>query len=258
MIHLSQKAGTPIPEKLQTEGAAATQSLKDRYDAGERNFGGKADFDSSIYGHKTVKEALIIAQHDKCCFCESKISAISHGDVEHYRPKAGWVQADEPLNEPGYYWLAYDWDNLLLSCQICNQRYKKNYFPLADITGRMVSHHDSVAAEVPLFIHPALEDPEQHIRFEYEMPLPVSGSAKGRETIRHTGLDRPALIEKRLSVLSPIRNLYLLAQSIPVTNPEINQWAREMVNEYVQKSMADDIEFAAMLRSFFRKHPVDF
>ena len=47
------------------------------------------EFDSSVYGHKTVKKALIEAQHGKCCFCEAKVVHISYGDVEHFRPKGG-------------------------------------------------------------------------------------------------------------------------------------------------------------------------
>ena len=58
-------------------------------------------------------------------FCESKVSHIAYGDVEHFRPKAGYRQRPEdPLVQPGYYWLAYEWSNLLFCCQLCNQRFK--------------------------------------------------------------------------------------------------------------------------------------
>src|SRR6476661_10679447 len=131
MIHIRKKETTPTPFILSTKGKAARAALEQRYNAGEREFTSK-DFNSGIYGDKEVKETLIAVQDYKCCFCESKIGHIAYGDVEHYRPKAGWVQDEEPINKPGYYWLAYEWDNLLLSCEKCNQRYKKNYFPLAN------------------------------------------------------------------------------------------------------------------------------
>ena len=84
------------------------------YDAGKRIF----SFDVGIYGSNAVKNALIKAQHGKCCFCERK--AGKDGDVEHFRPKAGYRQTKSgALLRPGYYWLTYEWDNLLLSCSEC-------------------------------------------------------------------------------------------------------------------------------------------
>ena len=126
-------------------------------------------FDSGLYGAKSVKNGLKKAQLDKCAFCESKISHIAWGDVEHFRPKAAYRQgANEPLIRPGYYWLAYEWSNLLFCCQLCNQRFKGNDFPLIDVTRRAKSHHDSIRAEQPLFIHPAIGDPSLFLEFRAE------------------------------------------------------------------------------------------
>src|SRR5207253_16064 len=120
---------------------------KTEYDAGKLLF----QFDASIYGAKAVKKALIEAQHSKCCFCESKTGY--DGDVEHFRPKAGYQQAPKGrLLRPGYYWLAYTWDNLLLSCSACNQRHKRNLFPLTNPNQRAKSHADDVTLETPLFL----------------------------------------------------------------------------------------------------------
>ena len=125
-------------------GPKATRKLRGAYDHGTRAF----TFNSDIYGAKSVKKALIKAQHDKCCFCESKITHVAYGDVEHFRPKGGYRQRPEDeLEQPGYYWLAYAWTNLYLSCQLCNQRYKANLFPLKDPDRRAKSHHEDVAAE---------------------------------------------------------------------------------------------------------------
>ncbi|MDB5246711.1 MAG: hypothetical protein JWQ40_1105 [Segetibacter sp.] len=107
MIRIRNKSSAPAPSTLETAGLVATNILKDRYDNGERDFESR-DFDSKIYGSAEVKNCLIALQNYKCCFCESKIGHIGYGDVEHYRPKAGWVQGNEKLNKPGYYWLAYE------------------------------------------------------------------------------------------------------------------------------------------------------
>src|SRR5690606_19607561 len=107
------------------------------YDGSPQNYDTgavKMSFDSGIYGHTNIKTELINNQSGKCAFCEQHILSISYGDVEHFRPKGGYKQNyKDSLHKPGYYWLAYDWDNLLFCCQKCNQRYKKNYFPLRNI-----------------------------------------------------------------------------------------------------------------------------
>ena len=92
------------PDILINEGKAEQKKLCAVYEQSKRKF----DFKSSIYGHQSVKTALLSMQHDKCCFCESKVTAISYGDVEHYRPKAAYKQnKSDKLSETGYYWLAY-------------------------------------------------------------------------------------------------------------------------------------------------------
>lgn len=75
----------------------------------------------SVYSDKSVRKALQKMCHGKCAYCESKITAIYSGDIEHFRPKAGYINDNEPLNKPGYYWLAAEWENLLLACPFCNQ-----------------------------------------------------------------------------------------------------------------------------------------
>lgn len=255
MIQIARKATLAIPIVLQNKGSEATTALITRYENGEREFSSD-DFDSKIYGHAEVKRALQDAQHHKCCFCESKISHISYGDVEHYRPKSGWVQDAEALNKPGYYWLSYDWDNLLLSCQICNQRHKKNYFPLRNNANRAISHSHDIVVEEPLFIHPTIDNPEDFITFREEVPVANNDSDRGAMTIERLGLNREDLNDQRRSTLQLIVQLYDLAKSIPETTPEVKRQAITYITKCYQESLRDDTEYAAMKRAFFRQNPV--
>ncbi len=66
---------------------------------------------------KPAKKQLLAETGDKCAYCEASISAVAFGDVDHYRPKSS------------YWWLAYCYDNYLVACQLCNQKFKKNTFP---------------------------------------------------------------------------------------------------------------------------------
>ena len=127
---------------------------------------------------------------------------------EHFRPKAGYQQSPEDdLHKPGYYWLAYEWSNLLFSCQICNQQGKKNLFPLANPRRRACSHRDEVAAEKPLLIDPAQQDPERFIGFRQEVAFPRNRQRTGKVTIEVLGLNREALREKRRDYLAPLLEL---------------------------------------------------
>jgi hypothetical protein len=61
----------------------------------------------------------------KCAYCESPTDVVAHGDVEHFRPKSI------------YWWLVYCFDNHLFACQICNQSFKGDKFPLPPGTAPM-------------------------------------------------------------------------------------------------------------------------
>jgi len=81
--------------------------------------------------------------NNKCAYCECDISGFP-GDAEHYRPKgavkfkvatgrveiARWDLPNQASAQskvhPGYFWLAYDWRNLVPACSFCNSGLGKN------------------------------------------------------------------------------------------------------------------------------------
>jgi hypothetical protein len=77
---------------------------------------GSVEFKSDYW--KPAKDQLKKETHNKCAYCEADTAVVAHGDVEHFRPKGI------------YWWLAYCYDNYLYSCQICNQVYKSDSFPI--------------------------------------------------------------------------------------------------------------------------------
>ena len=236
-----------VPNVLAKKGKAKRRGLcsaYSRYANDYRSGAKKFKFDSAIYGHKTVKTALIEAQHGKCSFCESRITHIAYGDVEHFRPKAGYRQlSSDELGRPGYYWLAYEWDNLFLSCQLCNQRFKKNFFPLLNPLERATSHRDDFEREEPLFINPAADDPEEFISFREEIPYAIDDNPRGKATIEMLGLDRNELNEVRLDSYERLRLIYHLAYADP-PQPE-SEAAKAFLNKAVQTSS----QYASMARA---------
>ena len=78
-----------------------------------------------IYSDDSVRKVLLNMFNGKCAYCESKITSIYNGDIEHFRPK-GEIKEATPT-KPGYYWLAAEWENLLFACPFCNQTNTHRY-----------------------------------------------------------------------------------------------------------------------------------
>lgn len=246
MIRIHRPTGPP--PTLESLGSPATEAI---CTARNLDSTGPIRFHSEIYGAVDVKRALIRMQHGKCCFCERKI--YGDGDVEHFRPKAGVSQGlKTQMFRPGYYWLAYEWSNLLLCCSPCNSRNKRNLFPLVR-PGRRIRHHTEAAKlsqEEPLFVDPSLEDPTLYIAFDGPVPYPLDDNPRGRETIWALGLDREALNQIRgdyLNLLQQVRGALRVAEK----HTEDEDWRTEAtkLRSILMESRRDEAEFAGMARS---------
>jgi len=247
------------PAILQRRAPAARDRLCKEFDAAPKDYlSGKKSLaiNRGIYNHATVKKALCEAQHGKCAFCESKVAAVAYGDVEHFRPKAGYQQRrTDKLKKPGYYWLAYEWPNLLYVCPICNQKHKGNLFPLARPEDRAVCHHDDLAREQPLLVDPAAEDPQGHVGFRQEVAFPRGSGRKGEVTIDVLGLNRPALMERRRDLLRKLKLLCALrtllrdgiaSQGSRASSDMVARLAE--IDAELESASRDRGEYAAMLR----------
>ncbi len=133
------------------------------------------------YSHEDGNESKVADElakyyYSKCAYCEQ----FCKPDIEHYRPK-GKVREDSLHS--GYYWLCYEWSNLLPSCVKCNRDGgKHSAFPL--ISNNRVSGHPlsgaaldftqfkansiSLLAEKPFLLHPEIDNPEIFFDFEID------------------------------------------------------------------------------------------
>jgi uncharacterized protein (TIGR02646 family) len=183
-------------------------------------------FAFKAYADPEVKAALIKLFNQKCAYCESVFLHVYPGDVEHFRPKGEITEAPNP--QPGYYWLAADWDNLLLSCRNCNQKLahalfgenhkkvmgKMNQFPLLDETKRVRQHDhpQGVEAEEPyrLLLNPCIDNPEEHLEYDENSGVikarKVHGTAsiKALKSIEVYALQRVPLVLAREKLLIDI------------------------------------------------------
>jgi uncharacterized protein (TIGR02646 family) len=167
----------------------------------------KLKVSEAIYQDSEIKTRLIKNHHFKCCYCETKFKYSRDLDVEHFRPKKYSQQSPNSKKILlVYFWLAYDWDNLLLSCAECNRVYKKNLFPLENEHERASAKSRNIDKELPTFINPAApteDDPRKHIKFIDETPEGIT--ARGQKIIDYLGLRRDMLLEDRREHLDKLR-----------------------------------------------------
>jgi hypothetical protein len=98
--------------------------------------------------------------YGKCWYVECKNPG-TDDDIDHFRPKLG---VTEDPTHPGYYWLAFDWMNLRLSCHRANRPRvnpegagtggKGGHFPLIDPTARAFEPADGKGQEIPALLDP--------------------------------------------------------------------------------------------------------
>ncbi|MDP1558641.1 MAG: hypothetical protein Q8K59_06230 [Nitrosomonas sp.] len=241
-----------IPVILQSDGARENQFNCDLFNKDNASYNIKKkefEFLREIYGHSDVKNALKTAQYKKCCYCESISENTSYGAVEHYRPKGAVIPGKKQTKiYPGYYWLAYEWKNLLFICQRCNTN-KGAYFPLEDDSQRARNHTQSIANESPLFIHPAIDDPSQHIDFHDDAI--VSLTLKGKTTIEYLKLERTDLFESRKKVFVIFKHLVDTAQIFygDITLQNFYNDALAIIKEYLSVSS----QYSAMINTYFKQ-----
>jgi uncharacterized protein (TIGR02646 family) len=165
---------------------------------------------------RTDAQALYVAFHGKCAYCEAKMAHVSSPHVEHYHPKSKFPDR------------MFDWQNWLLSCGCCNDK-KWAHFP--DCDGQ------------PCLLDPATEDPSMHLDFLGSRV--VGRTHRGEETIKLVGLDRSPLEDHRALWLMKINLLLLLLCFAPE--------AFEEVRELLIWAMQADAPYTAMTRCYLRQ-----
>lgn len=201
----------PRPEGFDTKVAAEIARLR-----AERALGQEPNVTKPIW--QDFKAAFSAAQHGRCGYCELPVVAGQHGDVEHFAPKSAVMEFGDWEAERGretddlakltgrspsrkwklgYWWLAYDWNNYLLACSVCNSVWKGNLYPVKQPPLR--GEPDEANQETPMLLNPfGRRDPARHLRFTIDGSVePLNRSVFGQETIRTCGLSRLALVQFR-------------------------------------------------------------
>lgn len=213
---------------------------------------------SGIWGE--IKSAYMDLQGFKCGFCERRLEKSRYGsiehDVEHFRPKSkvkGWPTETERAErridfdfalgdgaDPGYFLLAYELENYVISCKTCNTILKANYFPVAGNRSPASDRSRDLGGELGYLIYPIGardEDPEQLITFRGIVPIPVGSRGHRRRraevTIRFFELDtREILLEERAE---KILELHIAMATVGHPDPLTRDAASSAVDRLVDR-----------------------
>jgi hypothetical protein len=245
--------------------------LVDRYFAAQAS-GKPMAFVSTKW--KSAKSHLRRDTGKKCAYCEAPTSTVAHGDVEHFRPKSL------------YWWLAYRFDNYLFACQICNQIYKGDNFPISGrarlVAPSMPRTKPTGAARAALaatlaidpatsddanlvtewqtesadLVHPYLEDPETLFVYDVDdsnqeiwikaAPHPRAQRARAASEA-HLGLNREELRRDRFVLYSMLAIIKASYDS-----PSLSPALKTKIEAHFAVCRKSDHPYAGMHRYFLK------
>jgi uncharacterized protein (TIGR02646 family) len=234
-------------------------------------------FDHKLFKKNEVKKTLEDLFNGKCAYCESDVVTTSAIDKEHFRPKASIKNKITKKSVRGYYWLAADWDNLLLACAHCNRTGthetvddeefvsgKLDYFPLTDETKRGIYGGDLVEEEkVRLLLNPCIENPELLIKYNSDGEiLPLAGVNSREEKMVETsvmtfGLNRSTLHKKRREKWMLIEGQILIIKELydDYINTSDSKYLVRLIREFekLKKYKSKDALYIGVARFVIRQ-----
>jgi hypothetical protein len=201
--------------------------------------------------------------HNRCAYCEAPLTGF-FGDAEHHRPKGRVSETNEEgmsiakrailqvgdeqieVEHPGYFWLAYNWQNLIPSCQWCNQGGGKvDQYPIdkMHVVMRLIEAADAAALqhsirstkwpssyylgpsdldlhESPLLLNPlnpeSAREPLKHLRFGVHGEIVAAADSQiGARTIKILRLDDGERTTAREKAQRNIHRAYFLKYADP-------------------------------------------
>ncbi len=233
----------PAPKFLKS---AAVKSAYEQLKGSSENIHRQERFRFDISVLEQVRADLMKMCQGKCAFCESRIDTIGIAEIEHFRPTSGARGMGKEYAAQHYWWLAYDWGNLLMVCQIC-LKHKRDFFPLENETNRAAigAIGADLKNENPLLIDPCSEDPAVHISFSITGML-QGKTKKGQTTIDILGLNRRDLVNGRQTAAKLFQREL---QSLNIQSASKNKLNLEYITE-----LHSDIptqQYAGTLRAVF-------
>lgn len=194
---------------------------------------------SNRYKHPQIKEKLLECSYNKCAYCESFTLLTSPMHVEHYKPKSLYPN------------LAYDWNNLLPSCPLCNN-----------------GKGDLDTGIYPI-INPCEDDPEDFFEYWYLRIKPKERLSQEDKLIAIRTLDvcdlnRAFLYSLRADLIKAMHiyedDLKIHLNDINICNSDrrkynlINKLRRSIID--IENLSEDNKKYAGFIRDYITKSEI--
>jgi uncharacterized protein (TIGR02646 family) len=155
-----------------------------------------------------AKDELVAPFHGKCAYCEMRLSEDGfvgpYGLLNYFRPVTGALNRSGTLAADHYWWLGFQWTNIVACCQGCSSS-KGRRFPVKRRRAEVgLIGGPLFEAEERLLLDPCSDDPETHLLFSEDGTV-SSRSEIGRTTIQVLSLNRSALVARRHAHFANVR-----------------------------------------------------
>lgn len=207
-----------------------------------------------------VRDWLLGLFHDKCWYTEAQ-EAVSAYHVDHYRPKGRVTDVGRTNPEPGYWWLAFKWENYRICGQLINVK-KNDVFPLISGHRATADKPGSLKLEAPALLDPTTDD-ARLISFEMDedgcraVPMPGADDedcARVETTIEVIGLNRlDRLNRKRADVWEECREQLTSFEAASQEPPALKQIQRALVVAELKKRLRYERELSSVAEACIRK-----
>lgn len=184
---------------------------------------GKARPDNSKYGHSQILNALTSISFHKCFYCERKLKGVSK-EVEHF------IEISDPKGKE----LAFDWNNLYLSCKNCNGKLKNTDIPVSEVLNPFANSDTEI---------------QENITFEDEIIRTKNNSELGLQTIKKFRLDTELLDMLRGKQLRIFQKVLIQIQQneIKEGRKKMNNIEKESLIRFSQKDNQFSLMFKILL-----------
>lgn len=218
MIFVNRSA-IDLTAATKNELKTATQQARDFYTRTNRK---QERFKFNTKVLNLVEEDVRRLFADTCAYCETPLNPKSQV-IEQFRPKSEACNLNSETDSDWYWWLAYEWENLYLVCQICSLN-KKNFFPVIGKRAPVNARGQELYEEKYLLLDPCYDEPAEHLKFLEDGTVKSISQItsainkknkfgdRGAVTIEVLGLNRSELIAERQQVIKITKSTLKLRQ----------------------------------------------
>lgn len=235
MIRLD-RSRVPVPEDFDSEPMRIERAGLSEFYGLPRSQRPQRKYKVSASLWRDTEPALFQLSSNKCAYCETPLADRGVRTIDSFRPTADAMSLDGVTSSEHYWWLTYEWTNLVPACRDCN-RLKGRRFPVEGKRAPIGTIGDPLQGEQPLLLNPFEDQPDEHLIFSDDAVV-AGKTDRGRVSIEVFGLNRTTLVKRRLDALRLLRTQL---QSL-VSQPGFKDQLRALV--------ADDQSFAAPRRQF--------